>query len=348
MKKALLLITALLILSTCFSQEELKQLIDEGIALHDKGDFTGAIAKYDAAIKMDPSNVQATYEKAYSLMELKKYDEALTLMKTVLAETKNAEYRRLAYVSYGTILDYKGDKKEAVEVYERGIKEFPDSYLLHFNKGITQSGMNKPEEAMKSFQESVSLNPFHASSHNALARLQYDKNRIPAVLAFFTFLLIEPRGKRAEQNLELLNKLLFKGISKGENGNVTISIDTDMLNKKKKNKEDDFSSAELMLSLLGADNTVADSLGAQNDADRLSYKMQMLIGMIQETKSKAKGFFKNFYVPMLTEMKEKNFMKTASYVAMSSSGNKEITDWLENNRDAMQEFISWYKGYWKE
>ncbi|MFM9908281.1 MAG: tetratricopeptide repeat protein [Chitinophagaceae bacterium] len=346
MKIIFCLVAGLFIMSAGYAQDEIKQFIDKGIALHDKGDYDGAIAQYNEALKLDPVNAQALYEKSFSLLSLKKYDEVIIILKQLLKDSKSEEYRKLAYINYGTTLDNMDEKKKAIEVYEQGIREFPKSYLLHFNKGITETGMNLPEEALKSFGEAVMLNGLHASSHNALARLQYDKNRIPAVLAFFTFLVIEPTSKRSEQNLELMNKLLYKGISKGENGNVTIAIDADMLGKKKKNKEDDFSTSEFMLSLLGADNTVADSMGAKTEADRLDYKMQMLINVINEQKKKEKGFFKNFYVPMFAEMKEKNFVKTACYIALRSMNNTDMNGWLKEHEQAVDEFNSWLKGYW--
>lgn len=42
-------------------------MVREGVALHDKGDFIGAIAKYDAALKVWPRNGWALYEKGFSV-----------------------------------------------------------------------------------------------------------------------------------------------------------------------------------------------------------------------------------------------------------------------------------------
>jgi hypothetical protein len=42
-------------------------LVREGIALHDKDNFLGAIAKYDAALKIWPRNSWALYEKGFSV-----------------------------------------------------------------------------------------------------------------------------------------------------------------------------------------------------------------------------------------------------------------------------------------
>src|SRR6185369_16766782 len=120
----------------------------------------------------------------------------------VLKDCKDAETRRLAYVNYGTLLDYKGDASGALKIYEKGIKEFPDSYLIYYNIGITQTGKGDDEDAVVSFQKALQRNPYHASSHNALGRQLINKSRIKGVLSLFDFLLIEPTGSRAKQNLE--------------------------------------------------------------------------------------------------------------------------------------------------
>jgi hypothetical protein len=160
-----------------------------------------------------------------------------------------------------------------------------------------------------------------------------------------SFLVIEPSSQRGKQNMELLNKLLMKGIEKKDDKNTVITIDAGLLDKKNKPKEDDFSSAEFMLSLMSANDKVADSLGAKTDADRLSYRFQLLIGMLDKEDKKDKGFFKTFYVPMYAEMKEKNHVTTACYIALASSGKDDINQWLKDHKTEVENFYKWFKGY---
>ncbi|MBI1343696.1 MAG: tetratricopeptide repeat protein [Terrimonas sp.] len=320
------------------------QLVQEGIALHDMGKYDAAIEKYNAAINLDPLDYFAIYEKSYSLMALRKFEEAEDLLKKILKECKEEQYRTKAYVNYGTLLDYQGKAKKSVDMYDKGIREYPLEQMLYFNKGITLSGMQETEKAVDCFKQSVRLNPLHASSHNALGRMLMNSNRIAAVMSFFTFLLMEPEGERALQNYGTLNKLFMKGVSKGEDGSIVIGIDALLPDKKKKKEEDDFSAEDMLVSLLGASlSGHEDSLGIKTEADRLSYKMQLLIGMIDE--KKGKGFYREFYMPMLAEIKEKNLLTTACYIVMTSSGDPEIKQWLADNQDKVDEFYTWFKFY---
>jgi tetratricopeptide (TPR) repeat protein len=345
MKKTVALLCFISSFLCSWSQTDAATAIKEGVALHDKGDYNGAIEKYDIALKIDGSNDQAMYEKSLSLMVLKKYSDAEDLLKLILKKSKNPEYRRLAYVNYGTIKDYQGVPDQSINVYNRGIKEFPESYLLHFNKGITLNGLGKKEEAIVSFKNSVSLNPLHTSSHHALAWLTESENRIPRLLSLFSFLLITSHGERATKNANELNRLLTQNITKNEDGNVTINISADMLDPKKTRKEDNFSSADLVMSLLFDDPKVEDSLGLKTVADKLSYKMQRIVNVLGETNEKSKGFFKNFYVPMMLEMKQKEFVTTACYIVLSSTNDPQVTNWLNENTEKTESFYAWFKNY---
>lgn len=324
------------------SQADVEELIQEGISLYDKQDYEGSIEKFNAALALQPNHDHALYEKSLSLIRLKKYNEAGDLLKKVLDVSKDEDIRSRAFANYGTALDLDGKAKESLKIYKQGLKEFPDDYMLHFNKGITETGMNDLDAAEQSFQNSASLNPKHASSHNALGRVAVNESRIKGVLAIFTFLLVEPEGARAEGNVTLLNRLIMKGIRRTDEKSVTINIDASTLGKKKP-KEDDFSSAELMLSLLAAH--VPDSLNDKTDADKMAYQMEKLISIIDESDKKDKGFFKNFYVPFLVDIKKEGMIKTACYVALTSSENEDIFKWQNENKTTVENFLKWVKEY---
>lgn len=343
MKK--LLTICLLFLSGFVIAQNADDFMREGIALHDKGEYQNALLQYDQALRLEPSNHMAMYEKSYTLMALKRYDESTNLLKKVLKDSKDPGVRKLCYVNYGTILDYQGEGKKSIKIYKEAIKEFPGEYLLYFNKGVTEQGMNETEDAIESFKGALKKNPYHASSHNALGRLVINQSRIAAVFSILSFLLIEPTTERGKQNMDLLNKLVMKGVEKKDEKSIVINIDASLLDKKNKPKEDDFTSAELMFSLLSANDKVADTLGAKTDADRLSYTLQLLIGMVDKEEKKDKGFFKTFYLPMYAEMKQKNMVTTACYIALSPSNKEDINQWLTDHKSDIEEFYKWFNAY---
>ena len=342
MRKIILSFFLIVFTAAAIAQTESDQKINEGIELHDKGEYESAIRKYDEVLKSDPGNTRALYEKSYSLFHMKKYDECEVLCKQLL---QGKQYRKEVYVQYGNLLDITNRQKESLELYDKGIKEFPDFSLLYFNRGITLSGLDRDADAILSFQQGVKLKPLHASSHYAIGKLTQSDNRVPAMMALFTFLVIEPESARSAESLGLLNKLMNKGVSRTDSTHINISIDASALEKKKKKAENDFSSTELILSF-GASLAVGnDSLKAKTETYQLNSVFDLVISSLSEGKKKGRGFYWTFYAPFLIELESKGFLQTAAYIAHASSNNAEVNQWLEANSDKTSAFYDWLKNY---
>src|SRR3954462_3488522 len=56
-------------------------IIRAGIELHDKGDYDGAIAKYQAVLAESPSNVTAMFETAFSYPSKRDFDKSFETAK---------------------------------------------------------------------------------------------------------------------------------------------------------------------------------------------------------------------------------------------------------------------------
>jgi len=303
----LILLTAFFI-ATAQNAEKIEKLIQEGIALHDKGEYTEAIKKYNAALDLDKNDFAAAYEKSFSLTALGKLKEANAISKELLQKFGDHPNIKVVYIQYGSTLDDLGKTKDALEVYNEGIKKFPDEYLLHFNKGLTLQKMENYSEALLSYENSLKLKPLHASSNLYTGMIIQKQNRIPAFLAYATFIGIEPNTKRSKEGFDRINQILGSNVKRDGN-NTTIFLDPSMLGGKNKRAENDFGSLEMMFSLLSAnDNSKGmDSLG-KTPADKLNYKMQMLINMLSLHKKDGKGFYWEHYAPFFVAMKDKTML----------------------------------------
>jgi tetratricopeptide (TPR) repeat protein len=349
MKKISLLFICCTLSCAGFAQQPdvAKALADEGVALHDKGDYLGAIGKYDESLRADQDNLLALSEKAYSLLALNRPDDAIGFCKKALAKHKGNPGLKIVYVSYGNALDMIKQPKKAISIYNQGIKLFPDFYLLYFNKGITLSGLENYEEASECFQHAMKANPFHGSSHNAIARLsEITKDKIPAILAYSRFLIVEPEGARAKQNSILLQQLVNSGAKQTGENEITISLDAGVVKQvnSKKKKENDFSSAELLLGMISAldyDEKNKDKSPTQLYQD----KMVSLFSVLSETRSANAGFFWEYYVPYFVELNERKFTETLANIIFSASGDLSAKDWLKNHKEEVQKLFLWSKTY---
>src|SRR5688572_30561290 len=110
---------------------ETETFIRKGISLHDKGDFKGALAQYEKALEIDKKSPLAHYEMASTYFAMKSYDNAIEHADKVLDLKSGNEEE--AYVLKGTALDVMGKPEEAIKTYRKGIKQFPQSYLMQYN-----------------------------------------------------------------------------------------------------------------------------------------------------------------------------------------------------------------------
>jgi Tfp pilus assembly protein PilF len=324
----------LLSFSSLYAQDSTnKVLMDRGIALHDKGDYEGAIKIYDEVMRIDANHYLAHYEKSYSLLSAGKYDECIDLCKQVLKQFPDGQDNSRIYDNYGSALDILGKSKEAIKIYNKGIKQYPDFYLLRFNRAITEYTNKDYDAAEEDLKKAITLNPFHTSSHIYLAYIESNKNRIAAAMAISVALLLETKGTRTFKNLGILEQLLGSNVKKG-NDDKTINIT--LASPSKKHGEDDFHLAEMMMSL-----TEAASYTEEGKSRSAEEKLQLKLSGFTTLEPEKKGFFSNFYVPFFAEMKEKDYLETACYVIYISSGNAQNKEWLADNPKKIEALYKW-------
>jgi tetratricopeptide (TPR) repeat protein len=345
------IITGLLlisILSNGQNKAEAEKLVNEGVAEHDKRNYTLAIAKYDEALKVDANNLYAFTEKALTLSTIKRFDEAIAYCKEAIDKHPDAQGLRTIYVTYGNSLDALEQTKKALDIYNKGIAQFPDYYQLHFNKAITLVQEKKYEEAIPSLEESITLNPAHASSHHALGRLlDVGDKRIPCILALSRFLTLETNSSRASENLQLIWKIMGGAVEKTGNKSVTISISPSMLStqkKKGKKSENDFSSVDLLVAM-SAGLDYDDKYKDESDVQRFIRKFTSVCSILSEIKDDNSGFYWEYYAPYFIEMKEKNFIETFSNIAFASTKDELALEWLKNHSTDATQFESWSKTF---
>jgi len=193
MKKNILSLILIFLCSITFAQqkEEAEKLVDEGVADHDKGDYEGALSKYDKALMLDKDNIIALTEKALTLLSMEKFENSIKICQLAIDKHPDDKGLKNIYVNYGNAYDGLKKTDKSIEIYDEGIKKFPDYYQLYFNKGISLASVRKYDDAEQCFQKSVSLNPRHIGSHNALARvLDVNKMRIASLLAYGRFFIL--------------------------------------------------------------------------------------------------------------------------------------------------------------
>ncbi|MFT3824724.1 MAG: hypothetical protein QM731_12420 [Chitinophagaceae bacterium] len=340
MRRLLLFFICLFSITSAFTQQDLQQLINEGIALHDKQDYEGALKKYDEAIAIDKTNYTAIYEKSVTLMYMKKYDECVTLCKQLLGLDPKNELTKSVYVSYGSALDNSGDAKGAIKIFDKGIKQFPDYYLLYYNKGLTQNSLGEQDNALETMIKGLQCNPLHGSAHNAIAVIALQQHKIKALLPTIAFLAVEPQGQRATVNLKRMEAILNSNVKQKDEKNITISLSPDALDDKKSNG---YGPVEMMMSLTSALD-YDDKHKNETAPERLNRKLEMVVSSLK-IHDKKKDPVGAFYTPFLADMKDKSMLETYCHLAYASTDDAANKQWIKDHTTEVDTFYQWLKAY---
>jgi tetratricopeptide (TPR) repeat protein len=350
MKKTILILMFPLMCNISFGQNKVdaENLVDEGTQYHDKGDYEGAISRYDKALKLDKDNLLALAEKSFSLFMSQKYEESIKYCQKAIETHAGEDALKSVYVTYGSAYDCLKETDKSIKIYDEGLKQFPDYYQLYFNKGITLFNVKKYDDALLCFQKSVKLNPEHASSHNMIARLSnINGKRIPSLLAYCRFLSLESGSERAKENLESLQKIMNANVEKTGKKSISININSKILadtTSTGKPKENNFATVDILLSMetaLEFDKKFEKS----TDVERFIRKLEKVCASLEETEANNYGFFWDYYVPYFIEMKEKDLIKPFSYIVFSSSADPDVSKWLESNTTEVDRFLKWSKSF---
>jgi len=323
----------ILFISSCHwalsQNSELEEIVREGIAFHDLGEYNKAIECYFNALEIDSTSSLANYEIAYSMLASGNYHMAVEYSNKVIA--KGEDHLMASFICLGNALDMLGKPEHAISTYERAIESF-DHYLIHYNLALTCYNLGDQEKAYSSVLDAICNNPAHGSSHLVLSKIMESKgSRVRAMLPLYFFLLIEPNSERAAIEYDRLVGFIEQGVSQTSETDIQINISEDI--------DPDFGAAEFAISSSRALHFSQENKDKSN-LELFAETNKSVFSVLGELKKDNTGFFWDFYVPFFYELIKKKHGKAYSYYISMSLGD-EATLWMDSNEKKMNKFFDW-------
>ena len=296
------------------------ELIEAGSKLHDKGEYKKAIELYSKINRSDTNYSDALYELSLSSFGDKQYEKAISYAE-LGTKLFPAEYSRFT-IQQANALDELKKTDESIKLYNKALEVNPQSYILHFNRGVTFLKLENYVEARQSLQNCLLINPYYASAHYFIGSIYLKEgNLIPAMLAFKTYLLFSPSGKYANNCLTALNAIAKV------NDEVLAAV-----KNKKSTKEDNFDMLQqIVLSKIALDNQYKLRIKLE---DKILRQIQVVDEKL-EFKSNDKGFAMQFYVPLYVDLFKDDF-EAMLYTLISGVEIADATSWRKKNAKAIE------------
>ena len=324
-----------------------EKLVDEGLDLYSRDQNDEALARFQQALRLQPSDFRAQYGTALVYYTTGRYAEAAALCEALVK--RGDDKLPNLYVTYGTSLDRQHKSAEAVRVYQRAVQKFPDDEALWRYQGIALQNLQRYDDAATSFQQAVRLVPAKPAAHLLLAQIEALHNhRILALLGCMRGLLLESRPNPTAQAMGLLDRLLQSGVQQTGPKAFSLNLPEGLLDKSAAAKKpDDFAVIDAMFTLETALD-YDDKNKGKNPGERLAEKLSALCeDLAKQQANEPPGFTWQVYVPFFVALAQKGYVPTLAYVIQGKrpAVDPAVSSWLAQHSQQAQELSVWIKDY---
>ncbi|OYE00044.1 hypothetical protein CDG79_37360 [Nostoc sp. 'Peltigera membranacea cyanobiont' 232] len=147
-----------------------------------------AIAAYQKAIKLDPSDAIAYYNLGNVLIDQKKLDGAVAAYQKAIEIDPNFT---TAYNNLGSILSDQKKFDAAVAVFQKAIQIDPNDAIVYANLGITLDDQNKSDAAIAAYEKALKLPEHseiqlaHSLANNNLGWIFQQQGKLKEAIEYF-------------------------------------------------------------------------------------------------------------------------------------------------------------------
>jgi hypothetical protein len=163
--------------------------------------------------------------------------------------------------------------------------------------------------------------------------------RIPAILAYSRFLLLEPDGVRAQTALSTLVKMLGENVKQSDDKTISVFLDPKPLGRD--STKDNFRLVDMILSLSTA-LSLGEKYKQNNEVERFVLLFKAICAGLKEQRSNNAGFFWEHYAPFFIDMHERKYIDTFAYMIFYyNRDDAYIDEWVKGHQDKIRKVQEW-------
>ncbi|HET6996607.1 MAG TPA: hypothetical protein VFI06_16545 [Chitinophagaceae bacterium] len=320
-------------------KEEAFQLAKQAVKIMDEGDSDQAILLLDSAKKLDPTNYVYDYETGFAYQLKKDYKNAIRFFE---ASTKYETTDAQCYQMLGNAHDEDGDKDKAIAAYAAGLEKFPNSGRLYMEWGIIEANGGNREEALNKWEKGVKAEPGYPSNYFRLANLFSETDhRIWSIFYGEMFMNIERNSKRTPEMSRLLFDMYKQSITIISDTSVRVDFTDSKISLDAGKK---FKMPFRMM--YGMDFLVGvglNSVEKKNKEVTLEYIVNARSAFIDWWfKQKRHKDYPNILLSFQKELRDKGYLEAYSYWLLMKGDEDAFQKWYDANTDKFKEFADWF------
>lgn len=131
-----------------------EELISQGMAKYENGNYSSAIEYYNKAIEYYPDNAEAHYQKGRAYTEMSDFTSAIDEY-TRTVQLNPGHFK--AFINRGYIYNERKEYDRAISDYKKGIELDPNSSFGYYNLGVAYFSSGNKDKAAESFRQAANL-----------------------------------------------------------------------------------------------------------------------------------------------------------------------------------------------
>jgi tetratricopeptide (TPR) repeat protein len=198
----------------------------EAIKLMDGGKINESIILLEEAEKLDPEMFDYPYERAYAHYLKEDYKKAIKILEKI-KDHKDVTERLFQLL--GNSYDILKNEKKAFEVYDLGLKLFPNSGILYLEKGNVHWNNEDYPKALSFYEKGIEVDPKFPSNYYRAARIYCNSTEeIWGVIYGEIFMNLERNSQRTAEISKLLYDTYKREIKFTSDSSMTVSFSQHM------------------------------------------------------------------------------------------------------------------------
>ena len=142
-----------------YTQLSSSQYHQRAYEAHRRGEYEAAMPDYDAAIRINPNEVDVYYNRGTARFHLGRYEDAITDFDETV--NLNRDYAS-AYNNRGLAKERLGRYEDAIADFDEAIRINPDEASFYYHRGLANNSPQKYEDVIADFSQAIRLAPDNA------------------------------------------------------------------------------------------------------------------------------------------------------------------------------------------
>jgi len=338
MNKQILILLTVLFFQNINSQNNKEIALTKGreaIKLMDEGKLDESILLLNDAKKLDSERFDYPYELAYAYYLKKDYQGAIKILETI---TEHKDVKPQLFQLLGNSYDIIEKPEKAFEVYNSGLKKFPNSGLLYLEKGNVYLDRNQPEEALPFYEKGIEVDPKYPSNYYRATKLYCNSTEeIWGMIYGEIFMNLERNSKRTSEISKLLfdtykSEIKFTSETTSE---VSFSKNT-IVNASGNTKE-----VKLPFSLI-YEPTLLISIINEKSIDLNSLNSIRTNFLLNYKKFNHNKTHQNVLFDYQNQILENENLEAYNYWLLSQGDFENFDKWRNSNKGKWDKFVDWF------